>query len=86
MALCVCDQLKKTGGGGGISSVGELLSISDTGTIVHGTQKSRTVLGSIPNVLGTILNRPGFYPSILRHSGFWGAADEAVLNKILKKF
>ncbi len=67
-------QLKKTGGG--ISRVGVLLSMSDTGTIVHGTQQSRTVLGSIPNDLGSIatflgpiLNRPGFYPSILRHSG-----------------
>ncbi len=25
-------------------------------------------------------NCPGFDPSILRHSGIWGAADEAVLN------
>ncbi len=24
----------------------------------------------------------GFDPSILRHSGIWGAADEAVLNKV----
>ncbi len=27
-------------------------------------------------------NCPGFDPSILRHSGIWGAADEAVLNKV----
>jgi hypothetical protein len=27
----------------------------------------------------------GFDPSILRHSGIWGAADEAVLNKVHKK-
>jgi hypothetical protein len=24
--------------------------------------------------------------SILRHSGIWGAADEAVLNKVMEKF
>jgi hypothetical protein len=28
----------------------------------------------------TSCNGPGFYPSIRRHSGIWGAADEAVLN------
>ncbi len=27
-------------------------------------------------------NSPGFYPSILRHSRIWGAADKAVLNKV----
>ncbi len=27
-------------------------------------------------------NSPGFDPSILRHSGVWGAADEAVLNTV----
>ncbi len=30
-------------------------------------------------------NSPGFDPSILRHSGIWGAADEAVQNKIHQK-
>ncbi len=30
-------------------------------------------------------NCPGFYPSILPHSGIWGAAGEAMLNKELKK-
>jgi hypothetical protein len=30
-------------------------------------------------------NSPVFDPSILRHSGIWGAADEAVLNKEHKK-
>ncbi len=30
-------------------------------------------------------NSTGFDPSILGHSGIWGAADEAVLNKVLKK-
>ncbi len=30
-------------------------------------------------------NSPGFDPSILRHSGIWGAADEAVLNNVHKK-
>ncbi len=30
-------------------------------------------------------NCPGFDPSILRHSGIWGAADEAVLNFLHKK-
>ncbi len=29
-------------------------------------------------------NCPGFDPSILRHSGIWGAADEAFLNKVQK--
>jgi hypothetical protein len=29
-------------------------------------------------------NCPGFDPSILRHSGILGAADEAELNKVLK--
>ncbi len=29
-------------------------------------------------------NRPGFNPSIFGHSGIWGAADEAVLKKVLK--
>ncbi len=27
---------------------------------------------------------PGFDPSILRHSGIWGAADDTVLNKVLE--
>jgi hypothetical protein len=27
------------------------------------------------------LNCPVFNPSILRHNGIWGAADDAVLNK-----
>ncbi len=30
-------------------------------------------------------NYPGFDPSILRHSGIWGASDETVLNKVRKK-
>jgi hypothetical protein len=30
-------------------------------------------------------NSPGFDPSILRHSGILGAADEAVLNNVHKK-
>ncbi len=30
-------------------------------------------------------NGPGFDPSIRRHSGIWGAADEAVLNIVRKK-
>ncbi len=30
-------------------------------------------------------NVPGFDPSIRRHSGIWGAADEAVLNTVQKK-
>ncbi len=30
-------------------------------------------------------NCPGFDPSILRHSGIWGALDEAVLNIVHKK-
>ncbi len=28
---------------------------------------------------------PGFNPSILQHSGIWGAGDEAVLNNKHKK-
>ncbi len=30
-------------------------------------------------------NGPGFDPTIRRHSGIWGAADEAVLNIVRKK-
>ncbi len=30
-------------------------------------------------------NGPGFDPNIRRHSGIWGAADEAVLNTVRKK-
>ncbi len=30
-------------------------------------------------------NGPGFDPSIRRHSGIWGAADEAVLKIVRKK-
>ncbi len=30
-------------------------------------------------------NSPGFDPSILQHSGIWGAAEKAVLNKAIKK-
>ncbi len=30
-------------------------------------------------------NCPGFDPSILRHSGIWGAADESALNIVHKK-
>jgi hypothetical protein len=33
----------------------------------------------------TSCNGPGFDPSIRRHSGIWGAADEAVLNILRKK-
>ncbi len=33
----------------------------------------------------TSCNGPGFDPSIRRHSDFWGAADEAVLNTVRKK-
>ncbi len=32
----------------------------------------------------TSCNGPGFDPSICRHSGIWGAADEAVLNIVRK--
>ncbi len=32
----------------------------------------------------TSCNGPGFDPSIRRHSGIWGAADEAVLNTVQK--
>ncbi len=30
-------------------------------------------------------NGPGFDPSILQHSGIWGAADEEVLNNSTNK-
>ncbi len=30
-------------------------------------------------------NSPGFDPSILRHRGIWGAADDAVMNNVHKK-
>ncbi len=33
----------------------------------------------------TSCNGPGFEPSIRRHSGIWGAADEAVLNIVRTK-
>jgi hypothetical protein len=33
----------------------------------------------------TSCNGPGFDPSIRRHSGIWGSADEAVLNIVRKK-
>ncbi len=33
----------------------------------------------------TSCNGPGFDPSIRRHSGIWGAADEAVLNMLWQK-
>ncbi len=33
----------------------------------------------------TSCNGPGFDPSIRRHSGIWGAADETVLNIVRKK-
>jgi hypothetical protein len=33
----------------------------------------------------TSCNGPGFDPSIRRHSGIWGAADETVLNIVQKK-
>ncbi len=35
--------------------------------------------------IAEVPNSPGFDPSILRHSGIWGAADEAVLNTVYKK-
>ncbi len=35
--------------------------------------------------LCTSCNGPGFDPSIRRHSGIWGAADEAVLNIVRAK-
>ncbi len=31
-------------------------------------------------------NSPGFDPSSLRHSGIWGAADEAVLNTVHRDY
>ncbi len=53
-----------------------------------------TVLGSISSSPGLDpfnspwfdpMNSPGFDPNILRHSRIWGAADEAVLNKVHNK-
>jgi hypothetical protein len=37
-----------------------------------------------PDCQCTSCNGPGFDPSILRQSGIWGAADEAVLNIVRK--
>ncbi len=37
-----------------------------------------------PSCRSRICPGSGFDPSILRHSGIWGAADDAVLNKVLK--
>jgi hypothetical protein len=38
-----------------------------------------------PDCQSTSYNGPGFDPSIRRHSGIIGAADEAVLNIVRKK-
>jgi hypothetical protein len=38
-----------------------------------------------PDCQCTSCNGPGFNPSIRRHSGIWGAADEAVLNTVRTK-
>ncbi len=35
-------------------------------------------VAGVEKVNGKIQNSPGFDPSILRHTGIWGAADEAV--------
>ncbi len=42
----------------------------------------RYVSGSVSSILSRCQSRncPGFDPSILRYSGIWGAADEAVLS------
>ncbi len=41
--------------------------------------------GPYPHAKVLICYGPGLDPSILRHSGIWGAADETVLNKVLKR-
>jgi hypothetical protein len=39
----------------------------------------------LPSGLNVWLPMPKSQHKILRHSGVWGAADEAVLNKVHKK-
>ena len=51
--------------------------------------KNRRIRSSLVNRASdcqcTSCNSPGFDPSIRRHSGIWGAADEGVLNIVRKK-
>jgi hypothetical protein len=56
--------------------------------IYHLTQEkgdSNSSMTLTINKLRRAVNSPGVDPSILRHSGIWGAADEAVLNNVHKK-
>jgi hypothetical protein len=45
----------------------------------------RSTVADVLRAFGCQCNSPGFDPSIFRHSGIWGAADEAVLNKVHRK-
>jgi hypothetical protein len=50
---------------------------------IHGMRSSLVVRAS--DFQCQSRNSPGVDPSILRHSGIWGAADEAMLNTVLRK-
>ncbi len=49
-------------------------------------RSSLVVRASASDCQCTSCNGTGFDPSIRRHSGIWGAADEAVLNIVWKKW
>ncbi len=50
--------------------------------IYEWTRSSRVVVVRASGCQCQSRNSPKFDPSILRHSGIWGAADEAVLNNV----
>ncbi len=49
------------------------------------TEKRSSLVVRASDCQCTSCNGPGFDPSIRRHSGIWGAADEAVLNIVRRK-
>jgi hypothetical protein len=54
-------------------------------TLVHISRMRSSLVVRASDCQCTSCNCPGFDPIIRRHSGIWGAADEAVLNIVRRK-
>ncbi len=92
-AVSIISWPKEEGGGGVIESGGDSESIDVwhrectvlcTHNILMLRMRSSLVVRA-SDCQCTSCKSPEFYPSIRRHSGIWGAADEAVLNIVRKQ-
>ncbi len=71
-------------GRGGLRGLARLpIAGADNPTLVRGWMKSSLVVRA-SDCQCRSRNSPQFNPSILRHGGIWGAAEEAVLNTVHK--